>query len=157
MKVPQAKSSWVGNDELCEKVHHQSFCRTSSKLGKKKKELLLDVESHLKSYFLKKYGLFEEQLQNLESEVVTESRAGDKKQAETADLNVEVLPVEAKVMIGVTSPIWIPLGIVALVVGGVPAFGVMAIKAKVEEKRRIKMYTDGKKQRAPRRPWNACY
>ena len=139
-EVPQAESSWVVTMSSVKKCI-TSRLQNIIKAWEEKEGAFARCRESLKSYFLKKYGLFEEQLQNLESEVVTESRAGDKKQAETADLNAEVLPVEAKLMIGVTSPIWIPLGIVALVVR-VPAFGVMAIKAKVEEKRRIKMYTD---------------
>ena len=92
----------------------------------------------LMHYFLRKYAIFEEQLQNLESEVI-EPGSGYEDQLDTAHLNAEDLPVKAKVMIGVTSPIWIPLGLAALVVGA-PVMGVKAIKDKMEQKKMIKMY-----------------
>ena len=42
-------------------------------------------------------------------------------------------------MVGVTSPIWFPLGLVVLVIGA-PIVGIVAIKDKVEDKRKIRQY-----------------
>ena len=138
-EVPQAESSWevtMNSVRKCITRRWQNIVND----WEEKEEVFARCRESLKRYFLKEYNLFEEQLQNLESDVV-EPRSDKEEQAKTADLNAEALPVKAKVMIGVTSPIWIPLGIVALVVG-VPVFGVMAIKEKVAQKRLIKMYTD---------------
>ena len=49
------------------------------------------------------------------------------------------LSLSVKVIIGVTSPIWFPLGLVALVIGA-PIVGVMAIKEKFADNKKIKKY-----------------
>jgi len=51
----------------------------------------------------------------------------------------EGLTTEEKVFIGVTIPIWVPVGLVTLVIGA-PVVGIQEIKNKIEDKSRIKKY-----------------
>ena len=45
------------------------------------------------------------------------------------------------VLVGVTSPIWIPLGLVALVIG-VPVAGIMALTEKWQDEKKLKTYRE---------------
>ena len=122
------------------------------KTWEQEEEVLSKRRELLRSNYIRKYNNFEEQLQSLESDIV-QPRSGNDRQIKTSDqYYVDDMPVKTKVMIGVTSPIWVPVGIVALAIG-VPVFGVMAIKEKVEEKKNLNKYENdpckfmGKKSR----------
>ena len=48
---------------------------------------------------------------------------------------------QAKVVIGVTSPIWLPVGIAGLVIG-MPVYGAITLKRKVSEKMNLDKYSE---------------
>ena len=48
-------------------------------------------------------------------------------------------PVTAKVVIGVTSPIWIPLSLVAVVIGS-PIVGILVLRETLHEKKKLRTY-----------------
>ena len=68
-----------------------------------------------------------EQLENLESSAI----ADDVPVHSNDCLPSKKFSVASKVVIGVTSPIWVPIGVVAFVLC-VPVVGVMAMKEKLE-------------------------
>ena len=47
--------------------------------------------------------------------------------------NRNPLTMPAKILVGATSPVWIPVGVVSLIIG-IPVLGVMALKSKVSKK-----------------------
>ena len=80
-------------------------------------------ESLLK-HFQQRYNFVEEQLRNLQG-VVIPNNVGSHG-ASNIDSS---LTVAQKFVVGVTSPIWIPLSLVALVIGA-PVVGIMALTEK---------------------------
>ena len=90
---------------------------------------------HVQSLF----NFFEGQLRNLEIAITADV------DSENLDelLKDEDIPLAAKIFIGFTSPIWIPLGLVALVITA-PVLGFAATKMKLQERKRVKHYEGDK-------------
>ncbi|XP_068736285.1 uncharacterized protein [Montipora capricornis] len=95
------------------------------------------VFSNARNFLLKQsqehYNFVEEQLRNLHNDVV-DNVGGTQKSSKKSGLTVG-----AKFAIGVTSPIWVPLGLVALIIGA-PVLGIIATKEKLEDRRTMKTY-----------------
>ena len=92
----------------------------------------------LLQHFQKRFRFVEGQLRDLQGAVTDDGM--DVPESIPAD---EGFTTAEKIVIGVTSPIWVPLTLVALVIGA-PVVGVLAIKNKIEDRSRIKKY-DGDK------------
>ena len=86
---------------------------------------------HVQSLF----SFFEGQLRNLEIAITADV------DSENLDelLVYQDIPLAAKIFIGFTSPIWIPLGLVALVITA-PVLGFAATKMKLQERQKVKHY-----------------
>ena len=131
--VPKVESTWevtknqimkVLSNRLQEIVEHWEEDR----------QVFKNARESLVKHFQQRFKYVEEQLRNLQGAVT----ADDVDVSQNAPLNMGFTTAE-KVIIGATSPIWLPLGLVALVIGA-PIVGVMAIKEKIEDKRKIKKY-----------------
>ncbi|XP_029190509.2 dual serine/threonine and tyrosine protein kinase-like isoform X2 [Acropora millepora] len=92
-------------------------------------------ESLLK-HLQQRYNFVEEQLRNLHGVVIA-----DKVGSHEASNTNSGLTVAQKVVVGVTSPIWIPFSLVALVIGG-PVVGIRALRQKLQDKRTLKTYEE---------------
>ena len=90
---------------------------------------------HVQSLF----NFFEGQLRNLEIAITADV------DSENLDelLEDQDIPLAAKIFIGFTSPIWVPLGLVALVITA-PVLGFAATKMKLQERKRVKHYEGDK-------------
>ena len=86
-----------------------------------------------------RYSYVVEQLENLESFVIAE----DVPVLANDCLPSEKFSVASKVVIGVTCPIWVPIGVVAFVLS-VPVVGVVAIKEKLGNWNKIRKYENDK-------------
>lgn len=72
-----------------------------------------DTRTSLVQYFQQKFNFIVGKLQNLESSVIADDTASPA----SGSLAPDNLSVAERVTIGVTSPIWVPFGLVALIVG----------------------------------------
>ena len=90
---------------------------------------------HVQSLF----NFFEGQLRNLEIAITADV------DSENLDelLEDQDIPLAAKIFIGFTSPIWVPLGLVALVITA-PVLGFAATKMKLKERKTVKYYEGDK-------------
>ena len=59
----------------------------------------------------------------------------------TRSVTTDDIPLAGKIFIGFTSPIWIPLSIVALVITA-PLLGFIATKMKLKDRKEVKDYKD---------------
>ena len=132
-EVPKAESSWEVTKSNITKVL-ESRLQEIIEHWEEDNQVFSDARKSLLQHFQQRYNFVEGQLRNLQSAVTND------------DLDVpESIPPEAgfttteKVVIGVTSPIWLPLTLVALVIGA-PVVGILAIKNKIEDKSMIKKY-----------------
>ena len=72
-------------------------------------------------------NLLEEELQDVETQM-----HGTEKEIDHLS-NRSPLTMPAKILVGATSLVWIPVGVVGLIIG-LPVLGVMAVKSKITEK-----------------------
>ena len=94
-------------------------------------------ESLLK-HLQQRYNFVEEQLRNLHGVVIADKVGGH----EASNTN-SGLTVAQKLVVGVTSPIWIPLSLVALVIGA-PVVGIKALKEKLQDRKKLNKYKEDK-------------
>ncbi len=78
-------------------------------------------------------NLLEEELQGVEKEM-----HGTEKEIDHLG-NRSPLTMPAKILVGATSPVWIPVGVVSLIIG-MPVLGVLAVGSKVFEKMKLGKY-----------------
>ena len=85
------------------------------------------------------FNFFEGQLRNLEIAITTDV------DSENLDelLEDQGIRLAAEIFIGFTSPIWIPLGLVALIITA-PVLAFAATKTKLQERRKVKDYEGDK-------------
>ena len=103
------------------------------------KHVFSEARTSLIQYFQDRFNFVEGQLQVLESSVV----AKDAARPSSDPLDPDNLSVAERVIIGVTSPIWVPVGLVVLIVS-VPVVGAMAVKEKYEDWAKTKEYEKDK-------------
>ena len=132
-EVPNVESSWEETTNEIMKV----LCTRLREIIEEWEEdnqVFTSARESLVKHFQQRYQFVEEQLQNLQTAVTSDH--------DNVPLDEE-FTVGKKVIIGVTSPIWLPLGlglgVVALVIGA-PIVGVMAIKEKMEDRKNTKKY-----------------
>ena len=97
-----------------------------------------DARSSLIQYFQQRFNFVEGELRDLESSILAEDAASGPLATERFKLTVT-----EKVIIGVTSPIWVPVGLVVLIVG-VPVVGAMIAKAALEGLNKTRKYEKDK-------------
>ena len=134
-EVPEAEGSWKVTYSRITKALENRL-RETIEHWEEDKQVFSDARKSLLDHFQQRYNFVEGQLRNLQGAVTND----DLDVPEHAPLNEGFqLTTAGKVVIGVTSPIWIPLTLVALVIG-TPVVGILAIKSKAEDKSRIRRY-----------------
>ena len=132
-EVPKAESSWeVTKSNITKALNNR--LREIIEHWEEDKQIFSDARQSLLRHFQQKYHFVERQLQNLQAAVTDD--AVDVPESMPAD---EGFTLAGKVALGVTSPIWVPLTLVALVIGA-PVVGILSIKSKIEDRSRIKKY-----------------
>ena len=132
-EVPKAESSWeVTKSNITKALNNR--LREIVEHWEEDKQIFSDARQSLLRHFQQKYHFVEEQLRNLQGAVTDDDI--DVPESMPAD---EGFTLAGKVALGVTSPIWVPLTLVALVIGG-PVVGILSIKSKIEDRSKIKKY-----------------
>ena len=132
-EVPKAESSWeVTKSNITKALNNR--LRENIEHWEEENHVFSDARQSLLRHFQQKYHFVERQLQNLQAAVTDD--AVDVPESMPAD---EGFTLAGKVALGVTSPIWVPLTLVALVIGA-PVVGILSIKSKIEDRSRVKKY-----------------
>lgn len=132
-EVPNAERSWEATENQIMKALSRRL-REIIEQWEEDNQVFAHTRESLLNHFQQRYQFVEEQLRDLQS-VVTDDNI-DVPQNSPLE---EGFSLREKVIIGVTSPLWVPLTLVALVIG-TPIVGIIAIKEKLEENRKIKKY-----------------
>ena len=132
-EVPKAERSWEVTENQIRKVLSRRL-REIIEQWEEDNQVFANARDSLVQHFQQRYNFVEEQLRNLQGAVTADNV--DVPQNNPNDFG---FTLGEKVVIGVTSPVWFPLGLVALVIG-VPVVGVMAIKEKLEDRKHLKKY-----------------
>ena len=140
-QVPKAESSWEVTENQIMKVL-SSRLREIIEQWEEDDKVFANARESLVQRFQKRYNFVEGQLRDLQSAVTADILEGPEHHSTVTSTDIDLTRTD-KVIIGVTSPIWVPLGLVALVIGA-PIVGIMAIKSKLENNRKIKKYEDNK-------------
>ena len=134
-EVPKAESSW-------EVTKANIMKALQNRLGEiiqhweEDNQVFSDARQSLLRHFQQRYNFVEGQLRNLQSAVTDNSDDVDAPESIPRD---QGFTLAEKVVIGATSPIWVPLTLIALVIG-VPVVGMLSIKRKIEDRSKIKKY-----------------
>ena len=132
-EVPKADASWkVTKSNITKALNNR--LREIIEDWEDDKQVFSGARQSLLRHFQQRYNFVEGQLRNLQGAVIDDDI--DVPESNPAE---EGFTITAKVVIGVTSPIWVPLTLVALVIGA-PVVGILSIKSKIEERSRIKKY-----------------
>jgi len=132
-EVPTAESSWeVTKTNITKALNNR--LREIIEHWEEDNQVFSDARQSLLQHFQQKYNFVERQLRNLQGAVTDDDV--DVPQSIPAD---EGFTTAGKIALGVTSPIWVPLTLVALVIGA-PVVGILSIKSKIEDRSRIKKY-----------------
>lgn len=131
--VPKAENSWEVTKSNITKAL-ESRMREIIEHWEEDHHVFSDARKSLLKHFQKRFNFLEGQLRDLQSAVTN-----DDVEVPEGIPPDEGFTTAEKVVIGVTSLIWVPLSLVALVVGA-PIVGVLAIKNTLEDRSRIKEY-----------------
>ena len=132
-EVPKVESSWEVTSNQIMKVLSRRLRELIEEWNEDNQVLTSSRESLVK-YFQQQYRYVEEHLRDLQSAVTSDHVHV----LQDVPLDEE-LTLGRKIILGVTSPIWLPLGLVTLVIGA-PFVGIMDIKEKLEDTMKIKKY-----------------
>ena len=132
--VPKTEESWELTKNYIQKALMK---RLQEKIEEWEEEyhVFSDARASLIKYFQERFSFVEGQLRTLEGSVL----AGNAASSASDPLASDDFSVAEKVIIGVTSPIWVPVGLVVLVVS-VPVVGAMALKEKIENWNKTRQY-----------------
>ena len=132
--VPNTEESWELTKNYIQKALMR---RLQEKIEEweEKNHIFSDARASLIQYFQERFSYVVGQLRTLEESVL----AGDAANSAGGPLASDDFSVAEKVIIGVTSPIWVPVGLVVLVVS-VPVVGAMALKEKIENWNKTRQY-----------------
>ncbi|XP_022797833.1 uncharacterized protein LOC111336065 [Stylophora pistillata] len=136
--VPNTEGSWEVTKNYIQKALMKRP-REGIEEWEEKNHVFSDARSSLIRYFQERFSYVEGQLRTLESSVL----AGDTASSASGPLASDNLSIAGKVLIGVTSPIWVPVGLVVLVVS-VPVVGALAVKEKLEYWNKTRNYEEDK-------------
>ena len=133
--APKAEISWEATVNQILKTLSRRL-RDITEQWEEDNKVFSNARESLLKHFQQRYNFVEEQLRNLHSVVIADN-VGDP----AASYTDSGLTVAEKVVIGVTSRIWIPLSLVALVIGS-PIVGIMALREKFQDKKKSKTYKE---------------
>ena len=132
--VPKTEESWELTKNYIQKALMK---RLQEKIEEWEEEyhVFSDARASLIKYFQERFSFVEGQLRTLEGSVL----AGNAASSASDPLASDDFSVAEKVIIGVTSPIWVPVGLIVLVVS-VPVVGAIAVKEKLENWNKTRQY-----------------
>ena len=133
-ELPRSEDSWEVTKNQIAKLLSRRL-REFIEQWEEDKKVFSNARASLVQHFQTRYNFVEGQLRNLQNAITADDIVLEDEPPETD------LSLTEKVIIGVTSPIWVPLGLVALVIGA-PIYGIMAIKSKLEDRKKIKKYEE---------------
>ena len=134
--APKVESSWEATENQIRKVLLARILDIIEQ-WEENKQVFSNARNSLLKHSQEHYNFVEEQLRNLHNDVVDNVGGTQTSSTESS------LTVGTKFAIGVTSPIWVPLGLVALIIGA-PILGIMATKEMLEDRRTMKTYEEYK-------------
>ena len=137
-EVPKTREIWEMTKNDIEKALEKRL-REKIEEWEEKNHVFSDARTSLIQYFEEKFRYVEDQLRMLEGSVLAEGAASSAR----GPVESDDLSVAGKVVIGVTSPIWFPVGLVVLVVS-VPVLGAIAAKGKFENWNKTRQYNNDK-------------
>ena len=133
-EVPRSEDSWeVTRNQIAKALARR--LREFIEQWEEDNKVFANARASLVQHFQTRYNFVEGQLRNLQNAITADDIVLEEQLPETN------LSVTEKVIIGVTSPIWVPLGLVVLVIG-VPIYGIMAIRSKLEDRKKIRKYEE---------------
>ena len=133
-EVPSSEDSWEVTENQIAKVLSRRL-REFIEHWEEDNKVFANTRASLVQHFQTRYNFVEGQLRNLQNAITADDIVLE---YQFPDTNLSLCE---KVVIGVTSPIWVPLGLVVLVIG-VPIYGIMAIRSKLEDRKKIKKYEE---------------
>ena len=136
--APKTEESWELTKNYIQKALLNRLQETIEE-WEEKNQVFSDARASLIQYFQERFSYVEGQLRTLEESVL----AGDAVNSAGGPLASDDFSVAEKVIIGVTSPIWVPVGLVVLVVS-VPVVGAIAVKEKMENWNKTRQYNQDK-------------
>ena len=133
-EVPRSEDSWeVTRNQIAKALARR--LREFIEQWEDDNTVFANARASLVQHFQTRYNFVEGQLRNLQNAITADDIVLEDQLPDTN------LSLSEKVIIGVTSPIWVPLGLVALVIG-VPIYGIMAIRSKLEDRKKIRKYEE---------------
>ena len=132
--VPNTEESWALTKNYIQQLQMERLVEVI-KEWEEMNHVFSDARASLIQYFQERFSYVVGQLRTLEESVL----AGDAANSAGGPLASDDFSVAEKVIIGVTSPIWVPVGLVVLVVS-VPVVGAMALKEKIENWNKTRQY-----------------
>ena len=132
-EVPKAEGSWEETNSKITKALENRL-REIIEHWEEDHQVFSHARKSLVQRCQQRYNFVAGQLRNLQDAVTND----DLDVPETIPLK-QGLSTPVKVVIGVTSPIWVPVSLVTLVIGA-PMVGILEIINKLENRRRIKKY-----------------
>ena len=139
-EVPRSEDNWVLTRNQISKVLSRRFQEFIEQWEEDNK-VFANARESLVQHFQTRYNYVEGQLRNLQSAITADKKDVPENLTELSDSDFSL---GEKVLIGVTSPIWVPLGIVAGLVIGVPVLGIKALKSKLEDRKKLQTYKKDK-------------
>ena len=122
--VPDTEESWEVTRNFIQKAITKRLQDVIA-TWEEENHVFLDARTSLIQYFQERFHFVEGQLRSLESSVVAKEAASPS----SDPLIPDRFSVPERVIIGVTSPIWVPVGLVVLIVS-LPVVGAMVVKEK---------------------------
>ena len=136
--VPNTGESWELTKNYIQQLQMERLVEVI-KEWEEMNHVFSDARASLIQYFQERLSYVKGQLRTLEGHVVAEDAAS----SGSDPLASDDFSVAEKVIIGVTSPIWVPVGLVVLVVS-VPVVGAIAVKEKLENWNKTRQYNKDK-------------
>lgn len=100
---------------------------------------LANAHHSLVQSLLQRLNVIEEEVQKLEEDMVGDNREANLKPMD----DKREISTGAKVLAGVTGPVWIPLGVVGLLVG-IPVLGIISAGNSIKERIRLTQYRENR-------------
>ena len=137
-EVPKTEESWEVTQDYIQNALMRRL-REKIREWEEKNHVFSNARASLIQKFQERFRYVEGQLRTLEGSVL----AGGVTRSTSGPSVSNDFSVAQKVIIGVTSPLWFPIGLVVLVVG-VPVLGTIAVKGKLENWNKTRQYNNDK-------------
>ena len=138
-EVPAPENSWEVTENQIAKVLSKRL-REFLEQWEEDKQVFAGARASIEQHFQERYNFMEGQLRHLQNAITVDITDISEDQLQLSQANFSLTE---RVAIGVTSPIWVPLGLVALVIG-VPIYGIMAVISKLEDRKKMGNYEEDK-------------